>query len=97
MSGRKLVILGCLAAAGLVIGAGAQPANAQYYSYYAPAPVYVAPAPVYVAPPPVYYAPPAVVYRAPVYRTYGVYHRHYAYPRYHGHRSFSFGFSYRKW
>ena len=94
--GRKLVTLGCLAAVGLALGAGIRPAKAQYY-YYSPAPVYVAPAPVYGAPAPVYYAPPTVVYRAPVYRTYGVYHRHYVQPRYHGHRSFSFGFGYHRW
>ncbi len=99
MSGRKLIAVGCVVAAGLALGASALPANAQCYSYYYPAPAYVAPAPVYVAPPPVVYTPPAVVYPAPVYRTYSVYrsypaYRHYYYPR---HRSFSFGFGYSRW
>ena len=67
MSGRKMITVGCVVAAGLALGASAVPASAQCYSYYYPyaAPTYVAPAPVYYAPPPVYYAPPPVYYGPP--------------------------------
>jgi hypothetical protein len=105
MSKGRLIALGCVAVAGLVLTAGATTANAQYYTYYHPAPVYVAPvyapAPVVYAPPPVVYARPAVVCRPPVvyaapvyrsYRVYGGYHGHH-----HHHRSFSFGFGYTRW
>lgn len=106
MRNGRLVTLGSVIVAGIVLGTGAASADAQYYRYYSPAPVYVAPvyapAPVVYAPPPpvVYSAPavvysrPAVVYTAPAYRTYCVYG---VYPRHHHHRSFSFGFGYHRW
>jgi hypothetical protein len=92
-----MILAGMVAAVG-VFGFSAKQAQAGGCYVYRPAPVYCAP-PVYYAPP--VYCPPRVVYRspvvyrAPVYRSTRVVRHGYA-PRYHGGRSVSFGFSYRR-
>ena len=106
MRNAKLMTLGSLVVAGLVLGMGTTAASAAHYVYYAHGPVYAAPvyvapvyapAPVVYTPPVVYTAPvvypaPAVVYPAPVYRSVTVYG---SYHRHHG--GFSFGFGYGHW
>jgi hypothetical protein len=106
VSNSKLMTIGSLAVAALVLGIGTTSANAGHYVYYSHGPVYAAPiyapAPVVYAPPPVVYArpavvypAPAVVYPAPVYRSFTVYGGYHSY--HHHHRSFSFGFGYHHW
>ena len=93
--------------AGFAIASAPEPAEAQYYSYYATAPVYVSPRPVFVTPAPVYVAPAPTYYAYPSYRSYGYpswrssryypscHKRYYSRP-YRGHRPrsvhFSFGY-----
>lgn len=112
MSHMRLMTIGSLAIAALVLSVGTTPANAGHYVYYSRGPVYAAPvyapAPVVYAPAPVVYAPPPVVYRpAVVYPAPAVVYPAPVYRSYavyggfrtshHHHSSFSFGFGYRRW